>query len=62
MSVRNVSGKITCFFFYAASRRCRGMYFITSPGLLQGLVSAKGSFHKIFWLVLVAFLTELCNS
>lgn len=38
------------------------MYFITSPGLLQGLVSAKGSFHKIFWLVLVAFLTELCNS
>lgn len=32
---------------YAASRRCQSVYFITSPGLLQGLVIAKGGFHKI---------------
>lgn len=38
------------------------MYFITFPGLLQGLVSAKGGFHKIFLFVLSVFLSELCNS
>lgn len=36
---------------YAASRRCQSVYFITSPGLLRGLVSAKGDFHKILWFM-----------